>query len=71
MAVTLKDIANACGVSYSTVSKALKNSPLVTAETTERIQQKAKEMNYIPNNSARSLVSNKSQTILFQKLITF
>ncbi|MCD8896604.1 LacI family DNA-binding transcriptional regulator [Mammaliicoccus sciuri] len=63
MAVTLKDIANACGVSYSTVSKALKNSPLVTAETTERIQQKAKEMNYIPNNSARSLVSNKSQTI--------
>ena len=29
MVVTLKDVADACNVSYSTVSKALKNSPLV------------------------------------------
>ncbi|MFD1337500.1 LacI family DNA-binding transcriptional regulator [Oceanobacillus iheyensis] len=63
MAVTLKDIAIECGVSYSTVSKALKNSPLVTEATKRKIKEKAEEMNYIPNNSARSLVSNKSNTV--------
>lgn len=63
MAVTLKDIAAECGVSYSTVSKALKDSPLVTEATKRKIKDKAEEMNYIPNNSARSLVSNRSNTI--------
>ncbi|MDW8564032.1 LacI family DNA-binding transcriptional regulator [Staphylococcus shinii] len=63
MAVTLKDVAEACGVSYSTVSKALKNSQLVKPKTKEMIQQKAVEMNYIPNHSARALVSKKSGTI--------
>lgn len=63
MAVTLKDIAIQCGVSYSTVSKALKDSPLVTETTKRKVKEKAEEMNYIPNNSARSLVSKKSHTI--------
>ncbi|MEB6170861.1 LacI family DNA-binding transcriptional regulator [Staphylococcus pseudoxylosus] len=63
MAVTLKDVAEACGVSYSTVSKALKNSQLVKPKTKQMIQQKAVEMNYIPNHSARALVSKKSSTI--------
>lgn len=63
MAVTLKDVAKACGVSYSTVSKALKNSPLVKPNTKAYIQQKAGEMNYIPNHSARALVSKRSNTI--------
>lgn len=63
MAVTLKDVAKACGVSYSTVSKALKNSPLVKPNTKAYIQQKAAEMNYIPNHSARALVSKRSNTI--------
>jgi len=63
MAVTLKDVAEACGVSYSTVSKALKNSKLVKPNTKQMIQQKALEMNYIPNHSARALVSKKSGTI--------
>lgn len=63
MAVTLKDVAEACGVSYSTVSKALKNSQLVKPNTKQMIQQKALEMNYIPNHSARALVSKKSGTI--------
>ncbi|MDG0842972.1 LacI family DNA-binding transcriptional regulator [Staphylococcus equorum] len=63
MAVTLKDVAEACGVSYSTVSKALKNSQLVKPKTKQIIQQKALEMNYIPNHSARALVSKRSGTI--------
>ncbi|WP_253345429.1 LacI family DNA-binding transcriptional regulator [Staphylococcus equorum] len=63
MAVTLKDVAEACGVSYSTVSKALKNSQLVKPKTKQMIQQKALEMNYIPNHSARALVSKRSGTI--------
>lgn len=63
MAVTLKDVAEACGVSYSTVSKALKNSQLVKPKTKQMIQQKALEMNYIANHSARALVSKRSGTI--------
>lgn len=55
MAVTLTDIAEACGVSASTVSRALSNPHEVRAATRERIQRIARELNYEPNHFARSL----------------
>jgi LacI family transcriptional regulator len=44
--VTLKDIANKLGISHSTVSLALNNSPKVAEATREKILLTAKEMGY-------------------------
>ncbi|PPA69925.1 LacI family DNA-binding transcriptional regulator [Jeotgalibacillus proteolyticus] len=63
MSVTIKDIARAAGVSYSTVSKALRNSPLVKEPTRKHIKKIADQLGYQPNAAARSLVSKKSHTI--------
>jgi DNA-binding LacI/PurR family transcriptional regulator len=61
--VSIKDIARAAGVSHSTVSRALRDSPLVNADTKARIRRLAQEMGYSPDASARSLVMGRTQTI--------
>lgn len=63
MSVTIKDIARLAGVSYSTVSKALNNSPLVRNEKKQRIRELAKQLGYQPNMVAKSLVSKRSMYI--------
>lgn len=63
MTVSIKDIARAAGVSHSTVSRALGDSPLVSTETKERIRSLAREMGYSPDAQARSLVIGRTQTI--------
>ena len=57
------DIAHMAGVSQSTVSRALSNSPLVNKETRERIQRIAKELNYKVDKNASNLRKQKSNTI--------
>ncbi len=61
--VSIKDIARAAGVSHSTVSRALRNSPLVNAETAAYIRRLAQEMGYTPNTVAQSLVTQRTHTI--------
>ncbi|WP_276354279.1 LacI family DNA-binding transcriptional regulator [Cohnella caldifontis] len=61
--VTIKDIALRAGVSFSTVSKALLDSPLVRQSTKERVLAIAKEMGYVPNLAARSLVSRRTGVV--------
>lgn len=63
MSVSIKDIAKAAGVSHSTVSRALRNSPLVSPETTAQIQRLAAEMGYMPSAVAQSLVTQQTRTI--------
>ncbi|MCM3595011.1 LacI family transcriptional regulator [Metabacillus idriensis] len=63
MSVTIKDIARESGVSYSTVSKALNNSPLVKPETKKKVLETASMLGYTPNFAAKNLVSKKSRTI--------
>ena len=61
--VRLKDIAEACGVSVATVSRALNG---VTNENKERaafICRTAKEMGYYPNAAARTLKTSRSNNI--------
>lgn len=63
LGTTIKDIANVSGVSFSTVSKALNNSPLVKLETKLKILKIAEEMGYEPNFAARRLVSKETKII--------
>jgi DNA-binding LacI/PurR family transcriptional regulator len=57
------DIAYRAGVSQSTVSRALRNSPLVNEETRLKVQQIAKELNYKVDKNASSLRSQETKTI--------
>lgn len=61
--VSIKDIARMAGVTHPTVSRALRNSPLVSRETVERIQRIANEAGYRTSAAARSLVTQRSDTI--------
>ncbi|MFQ5854792.1 MAG: LacI family DNA-binding transcriptional regulator [Anaerolineae bacterium] len=63
MSVSIKDIAKAAGVSHSTVSRALRNSPLVNSETAAQIQRLAEDMGYMPSAVAQSLVTRQTRTI--------
>ena len=49
MAVTIKDIAAAAGVSPSTVSRTCKDSPSISRDTKERIRRIMAQMGYEPN----------------------
>ncbi|MBU3185061.1 LacI family DNA-binding transcriptional regulator [Clostridium estertheticum] len=63
MEVTIKDIAKIANVSHTTVSRALNNSPFISDLTKAKIMTIAKELNYVPNYSAKSLVLNRSYNI--------
>ncbi len=63
MSVGLKEIAELVGVSISTVSRALRDDPRVNKRTKERIISAARNMNYLPNQAAKSLVTKKTMTI--------
>ena len=62
---TLEDIAGLAKVSRSTVSRALRDSPLLSKETKQRIQALAKKHNFSINASARNLRVQQSHTIAF------
>ncbi len=63
MTVRLKDIAESLGLSISTVSAVLRHRADFNEETRQRVQQKAKELNYRPNWMARSLATQRSHVI--------
>jgi len=62
---TISDIAKLAGVSKSTVSRALNNSPLIGQETRERIQSLARKHNFQINVPAQRLSLKQSNTIAF------
>lgn len=61
--VSIKDIAEACGVSTATVSKALNDRDDVNPATKERVQETAKLLGYLPNAMARALKTKKTYNI--------
>lgn len=60
MGVTIKDIAKILNISHTTVSRALNDSPLINDATKAKIKALAKDLNYVPNFNAKSLVTSKS-----------
>ena len=61
--VTIRQIAEQCGVSVSTVSKALNDAWDVSGDTAARIRAVAEEMGYTPNAAARALKTRRSYSL--------
>ena len=53
--ITRKDVAKLAGVSVATVSNVLSNRLAVSQEKAEKVRAAAKQLNYYPNHTARSL----------------
>ncbi|WP_139905565.1 LacI family DNA-binding transcriptional regulator [Clostridium thermarum] len=63
MTASMKDVAERAEVSTATVSHVINNTRYVSEEIRQRVLQAMKELNYRPNSIARSLRSQKSNTI--------
>jgi LacI family transcriptional regulator len=61
--MTLKQLAKELNLSFSTVSKALRDSHEISASTKSKVLAKAKELNYQVNPLASSFRKQKSKTI--------
>ncbi|MEO8404097.1 MAG: LacI family DNA-binding transcriptional regulator [Chitinophagaceae bacterium] len=63
MNVKIKDLAKELQLSVATISKAMKDSHEISAETKQRVLALAKKLNYTPNPYASSLRKRSSKTI--------
>lgn len=61
--ISMKDIADKCGVSVATVSKALNNHSDIGEETKKHIKEVATKLGYHPNSSARALKTKRTANI--------
>jgi len=61
--VTIYDIAKKANVSAMTVSRVINKSGKISDETKKKVEAVIKELNYIPNNSARNLITNKTKIL--------
>lgn len=61
--VSIKDIARSARVSHSTVSRALRSSPLISPRTAETVRRIARQLGYQPSAAARSLVTRRTYTV--------
>ena len=60
---TIKDVATLAGCSVATVSRAINNNGYVKAKTRLHIEEAIAELNYQPNEAARTLYKRKSKLI--------
>ena len=61
--ITMKDIAQALGVSVATVSRALQDSPRISEERRNSIKRYAREHHFSPNFMAGSLRKSRVQPL--------
>lgn len=59
----IKDIAAKCGLSVSTISKALNGYTDISRETKQKVIKAAEECGYLPNSMARALKTNRTHNI--------
>lgn len=63
MGITIRDVAEAAGVSTATVSRALRGLPHVDEATRDRVQRIAQELDYVVSPSASRLASGRTGCI--------
>ncbi|XMB73127.1 LacI family DNA-binding transcriptional regulator [Mycoplasmatota bacterium WC30] len=63
MSTTIKDVAKLSHVSVATVSRVINQKGYVNSETRAMVLEAIKELNYVPNELARSLFQKKSSII--------
>lgn len=61
--VGMRDVAKAAGVSLSTVSLVVNNTGYVSADMRTKVEAAMRELNYIPNELARNLYHDRTNTI--------
>lgn len=62
-AARLVDVADLAGVTASTASRALARPEMVRSETRVRVEAAARELGYVPNRVARSLITGRTATV--------
>ena len=62
---TIRDVAEAAGVSTVTVSRVVNASELVQPETRARVERAMRELGYVPNLAAQAMRTNATRTIGF------
>lgn len=69
--VTIRTIAERCGLSVAAVSRALNRRSGISEEKAEQVRRLAQEMGYQPNEAARTLKTNRSNLIgvLYKNLL--
>ena len=60
---TLELVAERAGVSRATVSRVVNGSPTVTPTIREAVERAIAELGYVPNQAARSLVTQRTDSI--------
>jgi DNA-binding LacI/PurR family transcriptional regulator len=61
--VTIKDVAQAAGVSTQTVSRVINKFSYVSEETRKRVEAVVEQLGYYPGTLARSLIQQRSYTL--------
>ncbi|HOO33084.1 MAG TPA: LacI family DNA-binding transcriptional regulator [Thermotogota bacterium] len=61
--VTIKDVASKTGLAVSTVSRVLNNTGYVSQKTRRKVMKTVEELNYIPDPTARGLVSGNTHML--------
>lgn len=61
--MNIYDVAKKAGVSVATVSRVINGTATVSQETKEKVTKAIKELDYIPNGIARSLATNKTESV--------
>lgn len=64
MKVTISKVAEAAGVSVSTVSKVMSGHYSISEKTAARVRKVMEELNYYPNASAQSFASGDTKTVV-------